>query len=162
MFKLLFLCVFLIETRYTFCKIIKKPIISPVVIERIFDENSHSSILCAIETGSEPFTFKWFKNGNLISDYQTKKFKISNAALTSHLHFQNIEIENEGNYTCVVHNEFGSDSIYILVSVKVAPKWIIEPKSVTIFKGANLLINCDAVASPKASIFWRKLNPNLK
>ncbi|RWS10929.1 Down syndrome cell adhesion molecule-like protein Dscam2 [Leptotrombidium deliense] len=130
MFKLLFVYVCLSVLRCSFSNIIKAPVISPVVNERVFNENSEASIICAVETGSEPFSFQWFKNRNPISDHQTKKIKITKTHLTSHLHFQNIAIENEGNYTCVVRNEFGSDSIYILVGVKVAPKWTVEPKDV--------------------------------
>ncbi|RWS05492.1 cell adhesion molecule-like protein, partial [Leptotrombidium deliense] len=47
---------------------VNAPVISPVLNERFFNENSDSSITCAIETGSEPIAFQWSKNGNPISE----------------------------------------------------------------------------------------------
>ncbi|RWS02626.1 Down syndrome cell adhesion molecule-like protein 1-like protein, partial [Leptotrombidium deliense] len=69
-------------------------------------------IICAIETGSEPFSFQWAKNGNPIIEHNLNNIKITKSPLGSRLNFKNIGIENEGNYTCVARNEFGSDSIY--------------------------------------------------
>ncbi|RWS01896.1 Down syndrome cell adhesion molecule-like protein, partial [Dinothrombium tinctorium] len=65
-----------------------------------------------------------------------------------------------GNYTCSVKNDVGSDSVTVLLTVKMAPKWIKEPKDITVTMGESVSIECDAIASPKPTIYWRHLNTN--
>ncbi|RWS20660.1 hemicentin-1-like protein, partial [Leptotrombidium deliense] len=137
------------------------PLIAPVSSNRLFDEGTDNSILCGLEKGSQPVNFEWLKNGYPLSK-STTNIHVTDSMIGSLLHFKNIGTENEGNYTCVVRNNFGSDKISIMINVKVAPKWLIEPKDIVVVKGSDLNLECDAIASPKAVIFWRRVNTHFE
>ncbi|RWR99117.1 hemicentin-1-like protein, partial [Dinothrombium tinctorium] len=118
-------------------------------------------LFCGVEKGSQPLYFEWKKDEIplTISSYPNN-FKISDKTDLSSLHINNVKIENEGNYTCSVKNDVGSDSVTVLLTVKMAPKWIKEPKDITVTMGESVSIECDAIASPKPTIYWRHLNTN--
>ncbi|RWR99484.1 hemicentin-1-like protein, partial [Dinothrombium tinctorium] len=128
---------------------------------RVFESGSNDRILCAVEKGTQPLYFEWKKDGIPISlSSFPNNYEIVDKAEMSLLHINNVKIENEGNYTCSVKNEVGFDSVTVLLTVKMAPKWAKEPKDITVTIGESVSIECDAIASPKPIIYWRHLNTN--
>ncbi|RWR99118.1 hemicentin-1-like protein, partial [Dinothrombium tinctorium] len=131
------------------------------ISHRSVESGSDIRLFCGVEKGSQPLYFEWRKDEIplTISSYPNN-FKISDKTELSLLHINNAKIENEGNYTCSVKNDVGSDSVTVLLTVKMAPKWIKEPKDITVTMGESVSIECDAIASPKPTIYWRHLNTN--
>ncbi|RWS11618.1 hemicentin-1-like protein [Dinothrombium tinctorium] len=134
------------------------PVIAPMAITRFFNESSDSIIACTVEKGSQPLNFQWLKNGTPLSLISTPNINTMNHGIVSLLTINRIRAENQGNYTCLVKNDFGSDNITIAVHVKITPKWIVEPSDVIVSKDSELSLLCDAVASPFPIFHWKKID----
>lgn len=73
---------------------------------------------CIVKFGSKPFYFNWLKNGvsilNQVGDLQIDSFKDRQSILS----IDKVKLNDAGNYTCAVRNEFGQDSHTVLLIVK--------------------------------------------
>lgn len=81
--------------------------------------------------GQAPFTYKWFKNGNMIP----KSSKENSNDKFSALVIDPIKPTSAGNYTCVVTNAYGSSSYSALLVVRC------EYKTSTCTKISFILFN---------------------
>ncbi|CAG2102444.1 unnamed protein product [Medioppia subpectinata] len=72
---------------------------------------------CNVEEGSLPVFFEWSKNGQTIKSSPDVNYKIDNFESHSTFTIKSIDMSDVGNYTCVVSNEFGSNSRSILLSI---------------------------------------------
>ena len=73
-------------------------------------ESASYIVLCAVERGSQPLFFQWFKNGQQINK-QSDDFKItSSSERDSILNIKKVTSNDSGNYTCEVKNAFGEDT----------------------------------------------------
>ncbi|GFR22306.1 titin [Trichonephila clavata] len=119
-------------------------------------EGDFVSVVCLVKTGSQPITFLWYKNGNelIISN---KKMSIENSPVISALILNSVTTENDGNYTCVAKNNFGSDRHSAVLKIKASPKWINQPNNIITVIGDAITASCIASGSPTPQITWRKI-----
>lgn len=82
------------------------------------DLDSNLQILCGVEKGAQPLFFEWFKQGQLIRSGSAAKYEIETSKRSSTLFIEHITKEDAGNYSCIVKNAYGSDSINVLLTVK--------------------------------------------
>ena len=79
---------------------------------------------CAVEKGSLPLFFQWFKNGQTINkqsdDLQISLFN----ELQSILNIKKVTSNDSGNYTCEVKNAFGEDTFTSQLIVRGTNKCI--------------------------------------
>ena len=68
--------------------------------------------------GELPLFFEWFKNNQTLRASNGAKFEIENNKRSSTLFIQHIAKEDAGNYSCLVKNIHGSDSINVMLTVK--------------------------------------------
>ena len=88
---------------------------------RIRSEGSYFQILCAVEEGSEPLFFEWFRNGQSIKSGPDVKYRIENSEMSSTFSIKSVERHDAGNYSCLVKNAVGTDSQNMLLNVKGNP-----------------------------------------
>ena len=81
-------------------------------------EGSSARIMCYITTGTKPVFFKWNKDGVELATSRQLKYKIDNSEGESLLKIDNINRSDQGNYSCVAGNAFGSDIQSTVLSVK--------------------------------------------
>lgn len=112
-----------------------------------------------MKSGAEP-VFTWTKNGQKLSQESGVTIRSDGSRYDSVLSIDYVKRQNAGNYTCVVSNQYGSDSYTIKLEVYVPSNWIIEPQNTTAIYGSNFKIKCDADGSPEPKIVWRKLYTN--
>ncbi|GFV73983.1 titin, partial [Trichonephila clavipes] len=119
-------------------------------------EGDFVSVVCLVKTGAQPITFLWYKNGNelIISN---KKMSIENSPVISALILNSVTTENDGNYTCVAKNNFGSDRHSAVLKIKASPKWISQPNNIITVIGDAITASCMASGSPTPQIMWRKI-----
>lgn len=58
----------------------------------------------------------------------------------SSLVFRQVDTGHRGHYTCKASNEAGEDQYTALMTVKSAPKWLIEPKDQSAIVGETVSI----------------------
>ncbi|RWS21670.1 Down syndrome cell adhesion molecule-like protein, partial [Leptotrombidium deliense] len=110
------------------------------------------------ERGSQPISFLWTINGIPLSKTTLNNYEIVDRNEISRLNFKNIDIKNEGNYTCTATNDVGLDKITIPLFVQMKPRWTIEPRDTSVSLGSSVSLECEAIGSPKPVIYWRKLS----
>ena len=67
-------------------------------------------VLCAVERGSQPLFFQWFKNGQQINKQSDDLQITSSSEMHSILNIKKVTSNDSGNYTCEVKNAFGEDT----------------------------------------------------
>ncbi|RWS04981.1 titin-like protein [Dinothrombium tinctorium] len=143
----------------------------------------HNHIITCIADGFPRPQISWRKNKNVILSH-SERFEIKNADYKdrgeyeckaengvdqilsktfkitivggSTLIFEKVSRNDSGNYTCVVNNAYGEDKTSFVLTIKVAMKWIEEPKDMTIVEGNGIIINCIAEGFPRPQISWWK------
>ena len=107
-----------------------------------------SVTLSVAASGSEPLRYQWRRGAEIIS-----------GATNSTLLFSSIEVSQQGNYSVVVNNDFGSITSQVaLVEVQplVAPVFVLQPQSGSALAGSNLSFNAVATSSYPVLYQWFK------
>ena len=94
------------------------PKLGPVLKSQTRDVNSSLRILCDVQQGDQPLFFEWSKNSQPIKSVPGVKWEIENSKMFSILNIDKISKEDAGNYSCLVKNIYGSDSINVMLTVK--------------------------------------------
>lgn len=79
-------------------------------------QNMSYALQCNLMTGSKPVFFDWLKNGHKLP--LSNKVKIENFETFSLLTMKDLQASDSSNFTCNVHNSFGSDSTSTHLIVK--------------------------------------------
>ena len=101
-------------------------------------------------------TFKWLKDGidlSLLSQKETR-IQILSTNSASVLFIHAIVPEDFGNYTCVASTPYGYDKLTAPLIVNIPPKWILDPKDVSIKQSDVKVIDCMASGNPMPTISW--------
>uniref|UniRef100_A0A182ND63 Hemicentin-1 n=1 Tax=Anopheles dirus TaxID=7168 RepID=A0A182ND63_9DIPT len=76
---------------------------------------------------------------------------------TSNLTIPNVALHHSDLYTCVAENEVGKSTQTYRLDVMTSPQFYDEPvKSVEVFVGDNVQLDCEMQANPPASYKWLK------
>jgi hypothetical protein len=81
-------------------------------------EGTRVQIVCAIERGSSPLFFQWYKNDQILVSNPESNFKIDSSAEYSNFIIAKVRRIDSGNYSCLVRNTFGSDSQSVRLNVR--------------------------------------------
>lgn len=81
-------------------------------------QNSVLNLMCPIFTGSQPITFKWFKDNIEIKHGNQRGSIVDNKPSFSVLMIPELELKDSGNYSCVVSNAYGIDVQWTFLQVK--------------------------------------------
>jgi hypothetical protein len=81
-------------------------------------EGTKSQIFCAVQSGSPPLFFQWFKNDRILVPNPESNFRIDTSQENSNLIIAKLHRSDSGNYSCLVRNTFGSDSQSVLLNVR--------------------------------------------
>ena len=96
----------------------ERPKLSPVLNQRTQSENTIFQFYCSVLSGSEPLFFEWAKNGQSVKPNPDVKYRIENSEISSTLTISKAIQSDQGNYTCSVKNEHGSDAQNVLLTIK--------------------------------------------
>lgn len=80
-------------------------------------QGSRLALTCLAILGDIPLTFHWNKNG---IDFRNDNdhVHVENSHSMSTLFFENLSINDSGNYSCLVENQFGFDRQNTYLSVQ--------------------------------------------
>nr|XP_046911747.1 titin-like [Dermatophagoides farinae] len=70
---------------------------------------------CNVAKGTKPFQFQWHRNNVELRDH--KRSRIESKDIYSLLTLYNIDVEDIGNYSCIVTNQFGFDKLLFHLDV---------------------------------------------
>ena len=104
-----------------------------------------STALMCNSTRGENITFQWQMNGLNITGETAPDLTLSDLSLM-----------DGGNYTCVVTNDHGSDSI--TTSLFINPNFITQPTDIFLDSGSFAFLRCVAEASPDPTYQWGRVD----
>lgn len=69
---------------------------------------------------------------------------------------QNVSIKDRGQYLCIAENNYGSDKLFVTLSVVAYPSRILEPKfrEVKSLAGNTVRLTCNAEGRPTPTVSW--------
>ncbi|XP_054724901.1 titin-like [Uloborus diversus] len=107
---------------------LKSPEIAPIRVNGNIVLGERIGIICFVSRGDPPFSFMWLKDGSIIKN-------LPNLGIASHtideytsaLTISKLGAESNGNYSCKVRNDAGSDEKFDVVLVKAQKRPKIKP-----------------------------------
>ncbi|OTF80268.1 Immunoglobulin domain containing protein [Euroglyphus maynei] len=133
--------------------------------ELIQSEGSVLNIPCSILSGSPPFSFKWFKNGNELQRTANQdSYQIKTDNFLSFLSISQLRAIDSGNYSCIVSNDYGIDIQWTILQVKAietneAPSLLKQLSRLSSAKGSDIVLTCNVAKGTKPFRFqWHKDN----
>ncbi|CAH3167452.1 unnamed protein product [Pocillopora meandrina] len=119
-------------------------------------EGRTTTFLCITEAFPIATTYKWFKDGNEISnsqDFETLKISDTESRLT----IKNAKKGSAGQYSCDGTNAVGTgDRKSAFLLVNYAPQQVtVNPNPAVVELGQSLTLTCQADGFPKPSYSWK-------
>lgn len=73
-------------------------------------------MICSASSGTSPFEIEWYKNGHKLVNF--KSLRIDTLNEYSVLLIDPLVLDDNGNYTCTMSNNHGSDSYTVSLIVE--------------------------------------------
>ncbi|XP_054714025.1 cell adhesion molecule Dscam2-like [Uloborus diversus] len=133
----------------------------PKVASFAFKDNLHEGMLtavtCIVDAGDGPLTTRWLKDGQvLMEDDLDAAVLYAQEGYVSTLTIKALEYKHNGNYTCAATNDVATGSYSAVLTVKIPPRWILEPSDIVAVSGRSAKISCQADGVPHPHIRWKK------
>ncbi|KAI7807735.1 leucine-rich repeats and immunoglobulin-like domains protein 2 [Triplophysa rosa] len=114
----------------------------------------------ALSSSDSPMSTAWRKDGEVLHDAQVQnyaRYQDQRLLYTTLLHLLNVNFTDEGQYQCVVSNQFGSNySTLAKLTVNELPTFLKTPMDLTIRTGTVARLECAAEGHPTPQIAWQK------
>ena len=137
-------------------QILVPPKIQPIQeMTNLLREGMRAAMTCQILEGDLPVSFRWERNGKQILGTGIEVIRRVDEYSTS-LVIEKITSDYSGNYTCISSNVAGMEKFTVPLTVNVPPKWVVEPKDMSIQSNQDILLNCQADGYPVPTITWKK------
>ncbi|XP_055978030.1 LOW QUALITY PROTEIN: immunoglobulin superfamily member 10 [Sorex fumeus] len=118
---------------------------------------AHSdAFLPCVAVGNPPPTLRWTRvsSGLVLSGRKEgSRFQVLDNGTLS---IQSVDIQDRGQYLCSASNAFGSDHLYVTLSVVSYPPRMLESlaEELLVHSGSTLALPCRADGRPRPSIAW--------
>ncbi|XP_050737575.1 cell adhesion molecule Dscam2-like isoform X3 [Eriocheir sinensis] len=140
---------------HTFLHVLKPPKIEPFNFRRNLQERERTQVTCMINSGDLPITINWLKDGrHLQHDSAIDVKQMSEFSVT--LLFKALKEHHSGSYTCEAANAAATANHTATLTVKVSPRWVMEPGGRTALVGSTVVLDCSARGHPQPVITWMK------
>ncbi|KAG8198707.1 hypothetical protein JTE90_023478 [Oedothorax gibbosus] len=132
----------------------------PKIANFNFRDNLHegmrTAVTCIVLGGDGPLTTRWLKDDEpLIPQDLNVNIMQEDDGSISALTFKNLTYKHNGNYTCIVTNDVASGSYSATLTVKVPPRWMLEPSDISTVAGRPAKIDCQADGVPQPHVRWK-------
>ncbi|XP_035219934.1 Down syndrome cell adhesion molecule-like protein Dscam2, partial [Stegodyphus dumicola] len=132
----------------------------PKLASFAFRDNLHegmrTAVTCIVLAGDGPLTTRWLKDDRPITEHELNvNILQEDDGFISTLTFKNLTYKHNGNYTCISTNDVASGSYSATLTVKVPPRWILEPSDIATVAGRPARIDCQADGVPQPHVRWK-------
>ncbi|GFR01902.1 down syndrome cell adhesion molecule-like protein Dscam2, partial [Trichonephila clavata] len=132
----------------------------PKVASFSFRDNLHegmrTAVTCIVLGGDGPLSTRWLKDDEPLTEQELNVNILQEEdGSISTLTFKNLTYKHNGNYTCIVTNDVASGSYSATLTVKVPPRWMLEPSDISTVAGRPARIDCQADGVPQPHVRWK-------
>ncbi|GFS52691.1 down syndrome cell adhesion molecule-like protein Dscam2 [Trichonephila inaurata madagascariensis] len=116
-----------------------------------------TAVTCIVDSGDGPLTTRWLKDGQILMEEELDATVMyAQEGRVSTLTIKELAYKHNGNYTCVTTNDVATGSYSAILTVKVPPRWVLEPSDIIAVSGRPAKISCQADGVPHPHIRWKK------
>ncbi|XP_043640529.1 Down syndrome cell adhesion molecule-like protein Dscam2 [Drosophila teissieri] len=131
------------------------PKLAPLPVNSPLYVGDYYQLTCAVVHGDAPFNITWYYNNEPAGDLAGVTI-LMHGRRSSSLNIESVGGEHTGNYTCKGANRAGETTAETHLSVKVPPRWILEPTDKAFAQGSDAKVECKADGFPKPQVTWKK------
>ncbi|XP_052841703.1 cell adhesion molecule Dscam2 isoform X32 [Drosophila gunungcola] len=131
------------------------PKLAPLPVNSPLYVGDYYQLSCAVVHGDAPFNITWYYNGEPAGDLPGVTI-LMHGRRSSSLNIESVGGEHAGDYTCKGANQAGETTAETHLSVKVPPRWILEPTDKAFAQGSDAKVECKADGFPKPQVTWKK------
>ncbi|XP_039227486.1 Down syndrome cell adhesion molecule-like protein Dscam2 isoform X21 [Drosophila yakuba] len=131
------------------------PKLAPLPVNSPLYVGDYYQLTCAVVHGDAPFNITWYYNNEPAGDLAGVTI-LMHGRRSSSLNIESVGGDHTGNYTCKGANRAGETTAETHLSVKVPPRWILEPTDKAFAQGSDAKVECKADGFPKPQVTWKK------
>ncbi|XP_037715242.1 Down syndrome cell adhesion molecule-like protein Dscam2 isoform X30 [Drosophila subpulchrella] len=131
------------------------PKLAPLPVNSPLYVGDYYQLTCAVVHGDAPFNITWYYNGEPAGDLPGVTI-LMHGRRSSSLNIESVGGDHAGNYACKGANRAGETLAETTLSVKVPPRWILEPTDKAFAQGSDAKVECKADGFPKPQVTWKK------
>ncbi|XP_067138886.1 cell adhesion molecule Dscam1-like isoform X1 [Centruroides vittatus] len=138
-----------------YIKVTERPVINPFLFGDDLREGMRTMVVCSVLTGEPPITIEWFKDNHPLSPANWDIQLASLGEFTSSLTIANVTRHHAGNYTCRATSGTARTSYTTYMAVRASPKWMKQPKDLSVIAGHRAVFICQADGIPDPVHRWK-------
>nr|XP_017031939.1 Down syndrome cell adhesion molecule-like protein Dscam2 isoform X43 [Drosophila kikkawai] len=131
------------------------PKLAPLPVNSPLYVGDYYQLTCAVVHGDAPFNITWYYNGESAGDLPGVTI-LMHGKRSSSLNIENVAGDHAGTYSCKGANRAGETTAETHLSIKVPPRWILEPTDKAFAQGSDAKVECKADGFPKPQVTWKK------
>ncbi|XP_073812138.1 Down syndrome cell adhesion molecule 1 isoform X13 [Musca autumnalis] len=112
-------------------------------------------LTCAVLHGDAPFNITWYYNDEPLFNKEGITI-LMYSKRSSSLNIESVRPENAGKYSCIGANHAGYTEVSTNLTIRVPPRWILEPTDKAFAQGSDAKVECKADGFPKPQLTWKK------
>ncbi|XP_076348170.1 cell adhesion molecule Dscam2-like [Tachypleus tridentatus] len=132
------------------------PEVDPLSFPGSLEEGRRTSLQCMVSAGDVPILIQWTKDGKPLNPTSLEIKVKSFNQYASTLFFEKLSQQHSGNYTCTASNPLATDSRTAELTVRVEPRWSVQPTDGAVVLGGQTLFDCQAEGYPQPVLRWKK------
>ncbi|KAF8796621.1 Down syndrome cell adhesion molecule like protein [Argiope bruennichi] len=133
-----------------------KPKVSKFSFQDNLHEGMRTAVTCIVVAGDGPLTTRWLKDDLPLDEKALDATVIpAEEGFVSTITIKSLAHKHNGNYSCLATNDVGTGSFSAILTVKVPPRWILEPSDTYAVAGRSAIIDCQADGVPQPHVRWK-------
>nr|XP_042906082.1 Down syndrome cell adhesion molecule-like protein Dscam2 [Parasteatoda tepidariorum] len=133
-----------------------KPKVSKFSFQDNLHEGMRTAVTCIVVAGDGPLSTRWMKDESPLDERSLDATVIpAEEGFVSTITIKSLTHKHNGNYTCLATNDVGTGSYTAMLTVKIPPRWILQPSDTHAVAGRSARIDCQADGVPQPHVRWK-------
>ncbi|XP_063872912.1 cell adhesion molecule Dscam2-like [Scylla paramamosain] len=139
-------------------RVVEPPQVSQFTLPESLRAGSRVAVQCVVVQGDPPVTLAWLHNGAPApSTPGVTVTPLGQYVLA--LVIERLRQEHSGNYTCRASSPAATSAHSATLRVHVPARWVKEPRDVSVIRGEDAILTCQATGFPEPTVTWRRARP---
>ncbi|XP_071527560.1 cell adhesion molecule Dscam2-like isoform X6 [Panulirus ornatus] len=139
-------------------RVVEPPQVAPFTLPGALWAGSRVAVQCVAVQGDPPVTLAWLHDGAAATSTPGVTVTPLGQFVLA-LVIESLRPEHAGNYTCQARSPAATASHSATLRVHVPPRWVVEPQDVSVIRGEDAVLTCQATGFPVPTVTWRRTPP---